>query len=365
MRPPFAIDSKFPDSFVFSDPDDSPAGDAGRPSGLSLDSLLGSDSGPAEMRSAETAPQERAAQDGPDFQGGDADTEVAIVTEATAKAPVEVAKVDAPFASISAALAVPAADDADLAGAGASIIGNSGVLRKYTSGSSDGSGFNIEIVFRGFSWTQQLQQSFIDAAELLSDIIVGDVADAAVVRPIDDVKIFAKISDIDGSGGILGQAGPLYYRTADYLPINGIMEFDVADADDFDAIGMFNDIVFHEMMHVLGFGTMWDNLGLVTNAANGELHFNGANAAIAYAAEGGIGALQIETDGGPGTAGGHWDETLYGNEIMTGYIDVTGNYLSNTTIASLEDLGYDTVFDPNNPLAATSGLDMTIFNDHV
>ncbi|WP_428673778.1 leishmanolysin-related zinc metalloendopeptidase [Roseibium sp.] len=259
-------------------------------------------------------------------------------------------------------------------GGGGDTGSGTGVLSDYLSGSNDGSGFNIEIVFKG-TWTSALQQSFIDAADLLSTIITGDIQDVFFRgKIIDDVKIEAKLSDIDGTGGILGQAGPTAYRTADYLPAMGIMEFDVADAQTFDGMGLFNDIVFHEMMHVLGFGTMWNYMGLVDTVGD-QLEFNGTNAGIAFAAEYGInGAPTVETDGGSGTAGGHWNEGDipgyltdtdgfdFGNEIMSGFINST-NYLSNTTIAALEDMGYETVFDPNNPLLATSGLDLGIFSD--
>lgn len=245
----------------------------------------------------------------------------------------------------------------------------------YVSG--DAGGFNIQIDFRGFNWTDDLKQGFIDAAELISDIILGDIADARVrglgilrSNVVDDVRIDASLSNIDGAGGVLGQAGPTSYRTGSLLPATGVMEFDIADSEDFDAINMFNDIVFHEMLHVLGFGTLWEAMGLVTENGDGTLDFNGTNVATAFAAEFGIGAPSIETEGGSGTAGGHWNEDgddgyAFENEIMTGYIDVTGNYLSNTTIAALEDMGYDTVFDPSDPLNATSGLDLTIFNDHI
>ncbi|MCX2722081.1 leishmanolysin-related zinc metalloendopeptidase [Roseibium salinum] len=250
------------------------------------------------------------------------------------------------------------------------------LLNSYTSGSADGSGFNIEISFGG-TWTVALQQSFLDAADLLSTIILGDITDVYYNGAvIDDIRIDATLTDIDGTGGILGQAGPTTYRTADFLPAAGIMEFDIADAEDFDAMAMFNDIVFHEMVHVLGFGTMWDYMGLVTSNAYGTMEFNGANADLAFAFEFGADTVSVETDGGAGTAGGHWNEGPlpgladtdgfdFGNEIMTGFINTSGNYLSNTTIAALEDMGYDTVFDPGNPLAATSGLDLSIFSDHL
>ncbi|MFP6771903.1 MAG: hypothetical protein VCE74_06145 [Alphaproteobacteria bacterium] len=87
------------------------------------------------------------------------------------------------------------------------------VLSSYLSG--DPGGYNIEINFKG-SWTFDLQQAFIDASELISDIILGDIGDVRYRGGIiDDIRIDAKLSDIDGVGNILGQAGPTAIRTAD------------------------------------------------------------------------------------------------------------------------------------------------------
>ena len=58
----------------------------------------------------------------------------------------------------------------------------------------------------------------------------------------------------------------------------------------------------------------------------------------------------VETDGGSGTAGGHWDDEIFEDEIMTGFIS-DENYVSSMTVASLEDLGYDTVWDASDPSA--------------
>ena len=59
--------------------------------------------------------------------------------------------------------------------------------------------------------------------------------------------------------------------------------------------------------------------------------------------------VPLENNGGAGTAYTHWDEVLFGDhggnsnpELMTGWI---GNnwYVSDTTIAAFEDVGYATV----------------------
>lgn len=231
----------------------------------------------------------------------------------------------------------------------------------YTSGEGENgvdSDYNIEVVFKGNGWTDALKDTFIKASEYLSSIITGDVAD---VNGIDDVKIEAEITDIDGIGGVLGQAGPTAVRSPadNWLTSEGVMEFDVADADDYLSQDLFDDIVLHEMMHVLGFGTLWDLLGVTTGSVQGgDMEFVGANAMLAYATEfGGTGGVPIETDGGSGTAGGHWDEDTFADEIMTGYIGGVPTYVSSMTVASFEDLGYETIWDANDPTAAIPQLD--------
>ena len=55
---------------------------------------------------------------------------------------------------------------------------------------------------------------------------------------------------------------------------------------------------------------------------------------------GGTGLIPVEQDGGSGTAGSHWDEETFVNELLTGYLDDGRNYLTEMSIASFADLGY-------------------------
>ncbi len=235
-------------------------------------------------------------------------------------------------------------------------------VTEYTSGSEDESGFNIEIVFEGDLWTDENQQAFIDAAEYLSTVIIGDVTDfrgnlGDGIVEIDDIQITAEISEIDGVGGTLGSAGPTYIRTDTSLPISGSMEFDTDDVDDLIADDDWYDVVLHEMIHVLGFGTLWETLDLITNYGTDDdpdYRYTGENALYEYETEfadiysededSDLG-VPVENDGGDGTAGGHWDDDTFDNEIMTGYLNTdSDNYVSNMTIAALEDLGYETTY---------------------
>jgi len=217
----------------------------------------------------------------------------------------------------------------------------------YISGSDlidDINEFNIHIDFYGDLWTDALKEDFINSADFLSTLITDDIAP----NGFDDITIDASLIDIDGADGTLGRAGPTHIWNDNLLTSKAIMEFDVADAADFDNLGLWDDIVLHEMIHTLGFGTLWDyhNLvatqiddngtkkptdDIVTSVFTGEMasHYEILDNANPL----------VETDGGSGTAGGHWDEETYGNELMTGYID-NPNELTLMTYGSLVDMGY-------------------------
>ncbi len=242
---------------------------------------------------------------------------------------------------------------------------DTGPLTSYTSGGPASTSFNVLIEFVGI-WTDELQAGFIEAADYLSTIILADLPDVIVDGiAIDDISITATLEGIDGVGGILGSAGPRDLRTdGTFLPSVGAMTFDSADAQNQLGIGNWETIILHEMMHALGFGTLWSAMGLTTGSVAGEdIRFTGVNATNVYQTEfpGIAGSdpdsllgVPVETDGGPGTAGGHWVEFLFDDEIMTGFVD-TGSFVSVMTIASLEDMGYDTVFDDPSSASDLSG----------
>ena len=207
--------------------------------------------------------------------------------------------------------------------------------------------FNIRINFSG-EWTDDLKDAFTSAANFLSALITNDIAPDGY----DDITISAELTNIDGSGGILGQAGPTYIWNSNNLSSQAVMQFDVADATDFDNLGLWDDIVLHEMLHCIGFGTLWDYLGGLVETQvddNGTKKptddivssvFVGTNAAYYSDLLFGDEYPLIETDGGSGTAGGHWDEATYDNELMTGWIDAS-NFLSLMSYGALDDMGYD------------------------
>ena len=94
------------------------------------------------------------------------------------------------------------------------------------------------------------------------------------------------------------------------------------------------------MGHILGIGTLWNYNSLL----NGAKDYIGTHALAEYRAMIGnpnAASIPVEHDGGPGTAGAHWDEEIFDSELMTGYVENSGSMpISRMTIGSLEDLGY-------------------------
>lgn len=217
------------------------------------------------------------------------------------------------------------------------------------------SDFNIEVVFEGTFSTAE-RAAFVTAANYLSVLITGDLPDEGA---IDDIRIIALLEPIDGPFNVLGFAGPTAYRSdGTFLPSQGEMTFDTADAATQVLDGTFTNTVVHEMIHALGFGTIWDLLSLVTSGT--ELRFTGDHAVTAYTAEfpGFAGLDPASAFGVPlESEGGHWSEELFTTEIMTPTLNEATDYMSSLTVASLEDLGYDTIFDIGNPATMMPQLD--------
>lgn len=229
-----------------------------------------------------------------------------------------------------------------------------------------------------------LKGIFRTAARRWQRIIVGDVPATTGTIPrnfcgnfgtprfdgkIDDLLIDVVLQPIDGPGNVLGSAGPCAIRLDDDLSVYGIMFFDTDDLDFIDSQGLLDEVVIHEMGHVLGFGTLWnESRSLLAGAGTRTPRFLGKAAIKNWRTLGGLGRLPVEQDGGPGTADAHWDEETFDNELMTGFLNQGVNPLSNLTALSMRDLGYTVVANgdpyqlpaPNAAAARShlSGLDL-------
>ena len=228
---------------------------------------------------------------------------------------------------------------------------------------SDPTSFNIGLQYLSPATPTQ-REAFTSARQRWESAITDDIADLfleagagtcglsspEVSQSIDDLVILVRIAPIDGPGGTLGIAGPCYVRTSNLLTVLGVMEFDTEDLEMIETQGFLPNVILHEMGHVLGIGTIWDAQGLLADPSlpdnpGADPHFTGPQGIAAFDDVGGVayvgGAkVPVENTGGPGTADGHWRETVLDAELMTGFIGPGVSPLSVVTLASLADLGY-------------------------
>ncbi|QCX00976.1 hypothetical protein FGM00_12955 [Aggregatimonas sangjinii] len=211
--------------------------------------------------------------------------------------------------------------------------------------------FKIEVNFLG-GLTNSQQAAFQIAADRWSEIIVGNLPSVNTdIGVVDDLVIDAEGIVIDGSGGILGQAGPTQLRPGSMLPARGIMQFDSADLQQMEDDGSLTGVIVHEMGHVLGIGTLWSTFGLIEGTGSDNPEFKGSNAIAEYATlkNAPSGFVPLANTGGQGTREGHWRESVFDTELMTGYVDVGQMPLSRLTVASLQDIGYQVDYNKADP----------------
>lgn len=225
--------------------------------------------------------------------------------------------------------------------------------------------YTIEVRFLGGLNAAQ-KKAFKSAADRWTKMIVGDLPSVMVEGElIDDVLILAQGTAIDGPGGILGQAGPTHLRPASagsaaFLPARGIMSFDTADLKKMEQNGTLTDVITHEMGHVLGVGTIWSRKALLKGANGSNPTFTGKNAMREYGKLRGGNPIQVpvENTGGQGTRDSHWRETVFRNELMSGFIAGAGNPLSRMTVASLQDMGYAVNLEAAEPYSLPNLLQL-------
>ncbi len=207
------------------------------------------------------------------------------------------------------------------------------------------SNYTIQINFLGGLSATQMS-IFTDAANRWADIITDDLT----------LAIDAKGEAIDGVGSILGQAGPRSVTPGTLFPNTGIMDFDTADLAAMEANGSLFNVVLHEIGHVIGIGALWPANNLVEGRGTSNPLFVGRNAMVEYGKLLGQGPTKVPAanTGGPGTIESHWRETVFGNELMTGYTDQGLLPISRLTVAMLEDMGYQVNYDAADPYVIPS-----------
>jgi len=262
--------------------------------------------------------------------------------------------------------------------------------------------FSVVVRFFGPTMPAAAQAAFTNAANRIRAALVGQLSpvpfqneklyqscavdglqNVTLNETITGVVIYAAFAPIDGAGKVLAQSGPCLIRGTTIFPVIGIMKFDEADWTGSLTTGRFESVVLHEMNHVVGFGTIWEDKNLLktptyltptyigadtipTLTGSVDPRFIGTAAMAQCTTLGGTathctanGGVAVETCGDWGTADGHWREMFTTNctggtartpvggtvafdaELMTGYAEASASMpWSTMTIASFQDLGY-------------------------
>ena len=255
--------------------------------------------------------------------------------------------------------------------------------------------FRIELRYVGGA-PPAVRRAFTEAVSRWEELITGNLPPVPMdLEPgecgpeapplnqvVDDVLIFVWVEPIDGSGGILAQAGPCWIRTENDLPIVGVVMVDEDDVAAMEIQGILQPVILHEIGHVLGIGTLWNRFGFLQNpslpsALGADTHFDGPFAISAFDDIGGwryTGGAKVPVEnqeGGQGSRDSHWRQSVFSNELMTPFISQGPNPLSRVTVASLQDLGYEVDLDRADPFAILGGVRLPVrapmhsLGDHV
>ncbi len=249
--------------------------------------------------------------------------------------------------------------------------------------------FDIVIDFGSSTFTTSQQAAFTNAEATWENLITSYKTTGVTTGTT--LTISADNPFIDGAGGTLGSAGWETGSTfgGSYLyALTGSMNFDSADVAVLETAGTLEAVILHEMAHVIGIGTLWSASDATGGVATGfqELYVDGTGQ---YTGEIGLAAFQqefvgqesatfvpVELGGGGGTANGHWDEGDGGFAtgitrisdgqdmnlmLMSGWLN-GGSYISDTTLGSFEDMGYNTTLvlnavpEPSSALLLLAGF---------
>jgi hypothetical protein len=228
----------------------------------------------------------------------------------------------------------------------------------------------LEIRFFGRTLTSQQQALFTTAAARLRAMVIGKLptvnvsgADVSgctgqqtppLTGTIAGLVIYASLDSIDGRSKTLAQSGPCFVRQnelgePDFRTVIGVMKFDTADVAPLIAANALESTILHEMMHVVGLGTFWEekNLAITSDTVNaryvgpaGVAGCQGVGGTVTCASSVPIENCVGQSPCGAGQLFSHWRETTFRTELMTAYLNSGTDPLSSMSIKSFEDLNY-------------------------
>lgn len=244
-------------------------------------------------------------------------------------------------------------------------------------------GYELEVRWLGTEPTAATQLSFDRAVARIRSIVTGGLSPVnlpadfnleqcdASLAGFEDVPaelvhgliIYALVEDIDGPGNVLGSAGPCLVRDTDRSkPALGIMRLDAADLATFPQARL-DQLILHETLHVIGFGTVWsdESNDLLSGVGTDDARFLGTAARDACRDQNGgvvtcANTVPVHSEDGVGSAYSHWRESTFGNELMTPFLQAGAAPLSAMSMRALQDMGYQVSASSADAYVVAAGL---------
>ena len=220
------------------------------------------------------------------------------------------------------------------------LIPTTGYVLSYPGA---GSQFEIELNF-GDDIPQAIRDGVAQAAGRWMKIVIGDLPDQG---GIDDLRIDVVSGELPDT--VLATGGPDEFRTGSNLPYHGVVTWSKLDLA--DSTERAYQVALHEIAHVLGFGTMWQELKL-TEVQLGAPVYTGQAALAMYkfAVNNSATSIPVEPNAGDATAGAHWASSWAGAngsyDIMVAKLEqnISARFISTVTVGAIADLGYEVNF---------------------
>ena len=184
-------------------------------------------------------------------------------------------------------------------------------------------------------WESAISHSSFDEEHILTIEIKGEDLGSGEDAYIAKANLYPEHLKIDTNINILPTRG---YSTVN---TNALATPLFSDTE------YFTDVMTHEFAHIMGFGSLWRSNSLVDPISG--VYDADTNAGIVYNYENNTTDVDIPltTDAGIGSDLTHWQEETFGNELMTNQSEAPGisNPISELTLASLEDLGWNVNYE--------------------
>lgn len=232
--------------------------------------------------------------------------------------------------------------------------------------------FELEIIWLGTEPNTTTMASFDAAANIIRATVLGPLSAVSVPESftnlsqcglsghpdvtranINGLRIYLVVEAIDGPAGTLGSAGPCLIRNND-IPALGVMRFDEADVANLQSGGRLRSVVLHEMLHVLGVGTVWYDDLVDTTDTPSDVRYTGGLARNACASLSGgatvcATSVPVHSADGGGSRYSHWRETVFQSELMTPFLGSGATPFSIISIQALADIGYEVGISQADP----------------